>query len=72
MSDYICDKTTGRQLAWITDGKVFDVNSSRQIATLRNGSLYALDGKLVGHVENAFQVRSGKTPAAFLNLLKAT
>ncbi len=71
MNDNIFEATTGRHLAWVENGKVFEVNSEKQVATLRDGDLYSLAGELVGHVENAFQVHTSGTPDAFLKLLAA-
>ena len=72
--DNIWNETDGRQLAWIEDGKVFDVATDKQVCTMRDGNLYSLDGKFVGHLEHAWQVHKSesKTPDAFLNLLRAS
>jgi hypothetical protein len=71
--DNIWNETDGRQLAWIEDGKIFDVATEKQVGTMRDGNLYSPDGKFVGHLEHAWQVHTtsgNKTPDAFLNLLK--
>jgi hypothetical protein len=70
--DNIWNEVDGRQLAWIEDGKVFDVTTEKQVGTMRDGNLYSPDGKFVGHLEHAWQVHKSvnKTPDAFLRLLK--
>jgi hypothetical protein len=70
--DNIWNVTDGRQLAWIKDGKVFDAATEKKVGTMCDGNLYSLDGKFVGHLERAWQVRKSEneTPDAFLNLLK--
>ncbi len=68
--DNIFDATTGQQIAWVSDGKVFDVATQKQVGTMRHGNLYSLDGELVGHVEDASLVHKGGKSDAFMKLLK--
>ena len=70
--DSIWNEADGRQLAWIENGKVFNVATERQVGTMCDGNLYSLDGKFVDHLEHAWQVHKSEsdTPDAFLNLLQ--
>jgi hypothetical protein len=70
MVDFLYDPVSGRCVAWTLNGEIF-AQDDRKIATTDNaGNVYALDGKLVGHLEATGVVPTGKsTPDAFAALL---
>lgn len=46
MNEAIWDRTTGKQLGWVADGRdVFSCATEKKIATLRKGNLYSLTGE---------------------------
>lgn len=61
----------GACVARIVNDEVFRDSDQRKIAIVRDGNLYSLDGKLLGHLEATGSVRTeeGSTPGAFTQLL---
>jgi hypothetical protein len=47
MADYVWDRLTGKQLAWINDGIMFCAATGQQIATVRDGQLHSIEGELL-------------------------
>jgi hypothetical protein len=66
----ICDDD-GAEVAYTLGGVVYDVPNGQQIANLRSGKLYAVDGQLLGILtpSERFAVSDGKPAADFLRLL---
>lgn len=72
MSDFIYNDL-GICVARVVNGKVFSEASNQGIATVSQGSVYGLDGTLIGSLWDAGLVR-GKgdfTPDIFLKLVDA-
>jgi hypothetical protein len=67
----IWDDRDGSHLANIEDGKVFRVTDNCQIGTIRDGNIYGLDGKLLGHLQGMDASR-GQIPEDFRKLAKAS
>ncbi len=70
MSDFIYDDQ-GACVARIVDGNVIAEKDERKIATVREGNVYALNGELIGHLQDAHLIPngSGTPPIAWTNLL---
>lgn len=70
MNDFIYDDQ-GKCLARINRNEVFSDTTGQKIATIRDGSIYTLEGDLVGHLQRAGLVRMDGdcTPPAFMKLL---
>jgi hypothetical protein len=46
MNEPIWDRTSGKQIGWVTDGRdVYSSATKQKIATVRDGNLYAPDGE---------------------------
>jgi hypothetical protein len=43
----------GRCIARLVNGEVFSEANQRKFATVREGHMYGLDGKLIGHLQDA-------------------
>lgn len=70
MSDFIYDDQ-GACVARIINGEVFSEATKRRVATVRDGNIYSLNGKLLGHLQDAGVVRKdgNSTSEAFTTLL---
>jgi hypothetical protein len=63
---FLYDPRTGRCVAWTLEGGIFNADDRKIAATDDTGNVYALDGKLVGHLDgNGLRV----PPDAFAELL---
>jgi hypothetical protein len=56
MPDFMYDER-GICVAHIIEHEFFAEMGGNRIATIRNGDIYALDGKLIGHVQSGRMVR---------------
>jgi hypothetical protein len=70
MSDFIYDDQ-GKCVAWIVGDEVFSEATGQKIATIRDGNIFDVNGRLVGHLQDAGLVRKGgdSTPPEFTKLL---
>jgi hypothetical protein len=59
----------GKEIAYAVGGSVYAVGGGGRIASLRNGSLYALDGQIFGLLTPSGAVR-GNAADAFMRLAK--
>jgi len=66
--NFIWDKETGKQLAWIEVDKVFDANTKQLIALIRNGKVFKPNGVFVCHVASLGE--TGEIPEAFKKLFE--
>jgi len=66
--NFIWDKETGKQLAWIEVDKVFDANTKQLIALIRNGKVFKPNGVFVCHVASLGE--TGEIPQAFKKLFE--
>jgi len=64
--NFIWDRETGKQLAWIEVDKVFDANTKQLIALIRNGKVFKPNGVFVCHVASLGE--TGEIPEAFKKL----
>ena len=49
--DFLYDPGTDRCVAWTLRGEIFNADDRKIAATDDTGNVYALDGKLVGHLD---------------------
>ena len=66
--NFIWDRETGKQLAWIEVDKVFDANTKQLIALIRNGKVFKPNGVFVCHVASLGE--TGEIPEAFKKLFE--
>ena len=66
--NFIWDKETGKQLAWIEVDKVFDANTKQLIALIRTGKVFKPNGVFVCHVASLGE--TGEIPQAFKKLFE--
>jgi hypothetical protein len=71
MSDYIYDRDTGQSVAWIDNQEVFRARDGAKIGTVKGGSIYDLDGNLVGHLQGLHVVgfATDTLPVSFKRLI---
>jgi hypothetical protein len=72
MKDFIVDQETGANIAFIVDGEIFqEIRYYPKIATIRDGTVYDLEGNLVGHLKNGHVTGliTAEMPVSFRNLL---
>jgi hypothetical protein len=68
MVEFLYDPRTGRCVAWTLNGDIFS-DDDRKVATSDvSGNVYALDGKLVGHLDGTGLVAT-ESRDAFAQLL---
>ena len=67
--DHIWDDRDGSHLANIEDSKVYRATDNCQIGTIRDGNIYGLDGKLLGHLEG-LDASKGQISEDFRKLAK--
>jgi hypothetical protein len=71
LREFIYDEETGDRVAFAVNGEVFRaLRGGEKIATVHQGNLFDLDGKLVGRLigKHVFG-RAASTPLSFKNLL---
>ena len=60
MNEAIWDRSTGKQIGWVADGRdVFSSAIEQKIATVRDGNLYSLTGE---PLNLSLEVLEGGTP----------
>jgi hypothetical protein len=62
------DKETGKQLAWIEDGQVFNAETKELIAVVHSGRVFKPNGVFVCHLASLGQ--TGELPEAFKKLFE--
>jgi hypothetical protein len=71
MSDFIYDQDSGASVAWIENQEVFRGRDGAKIGVVRAGTIYDLDGNLVGHLSglHVTGLQTDGLPVSFKRLL---
>jgi hypothetical protein len=65
MVDFLYDPRSGRCVAWTLEGDIFSAEDRKIATSDEAGNVYALDGKLIGHLDRDGLIA---TPDAFAQL----